>query len=181
MHKLYINLYEHIYNDRLGMNDDIICHYLWHWNENTDFRHQYFNGSVNCLQDMCCIIESELLAVWSMSWMILIDGRNPFSRQRDERYCRHVFRLYWCPREKASNFQIWLNNCNVWTYLFLKTHSAHKLTFVPIPTKWSAAPLLHMIHLTNRSNRLGGKSFWEKRYKIKRHCQYAHKQTYTFK
>lgn len=57
------------------------------------FRHQYFSMSANCLQDMCCIIESELLAVWSMSWVILIDRRNSFSRQKDERSCRRGFIL----------------------------------------------------------------------------------------
>lgn len=41
--------------------------------KNTDFTHQYFNGSVNRLQDMCCIIKSELLTVLSMSWVILTD------------------------------------------------------------------------------------------------------------
>ena len=54
---------------------------------------------------MCCIIESELLAVWSMSWVIRIDMRESVSRQRDERHCSRVFRLPGCPREEGSTSQ----------------------------------------------------------------------------
>lgn len=100
-----MNLYVHTNKDQMSKNDAIICHYVWRWNENTDFGHQYLNGPVNCLQDMSCIIESELLAVWSMSRVILIDRRNSVSRQRNERCCRHVFSPSGCPQEEGSTFQ----------------------------------------------------------------------------
>lgn len=36
---------------------DISCHKVWLWNKNTDFRLQYFNRHVICLQDTCWIIK----------------------------------------------------------------------------------------------------------------------------
>lgn len=82
MHTLYMNLSTVIAGAEMLTLSAIICDVEM---KNTDFRHQYFNRSANCLQDICCIIKSELLAVGSMSWVILIDRRNSYSTQRDER------------------------------------------------------------------------------------------------
>lgn len=77
--------------DRMNKGDDVICHRVQCWIENTDFRHQYFNWSLNCLQDICCIIKSEPVAVGSMSRVILSDRRNPFSALKRWGCCTHVF------------------------------------------------------------------------------------------
>lgn len=110
----FMDLYVHKYNHQTWKSDDIICHYMSHRNENTNFRHQYFNSLWTASKTCAALLKASCLQFEVCHGWFSLTWRFP-SADKDARDTVDMSLVFLGVLRKTERLYIpgWLNRCYI--------------------------------------------------------------------